>query len=84
MSDLKLASRRTFLQGTTAAAAGLTLSSLARSAHAAGSDDLKVALIGCGGRGHGAAENCLTANENVKIIAVADAFESRPRAPPAV
>ena len=59
MSDLKLASRRNFLKGTTAAAAGLTLSSLARSAHAAGSDKIKMALIGCGGRGNGAAENCL-------------------------
>ncbi len=77
MNDLKLASRRSFLKGTTAAAAGLTLSGLARSAHAAGSDVLKIALIGCGGRGQGAAENCLTANDNVKIIAVADAFEGR-------
>ena len=77
MSDSKLASRRNFLKGTTAAAAGLTLSSLARSAHAAGSDKIKMALIGCGGRGSGAAENCLTANENVKIVAVADAFEGR-------
>lgn len=77
MSDLKLASRRNFLKGTTAAAAGLTLSSLARTAHAAGGDTIKIALIGCGGRGSGAAENCLTANENVKIVAVADAFEGR-------
>ncbi|MGO9115193.1 MAG: Gfo/Idh/MocA family oxidoreductase [Thermoguttaceae bacterium] len=75
MSDSKLASRRNFLKGTTAAAAGLTLSSLARSAHAAGSDVVKIALIGCGGRGNGAAFDCLTANDQVKIIAVADAFE---------
>ena len=41
MSDSKLASRRNFLKGTTAAAAGLTLTSLARTAHAAGSDTIK-------------------------------------------
>ncbi len=77
MSDLKLASRRTFLKGTTAAAAGLALSSLAGSAHAAGSDKIKVALIGCGGRGKGATENCLTADPTVRVVAVADAFETQ-------
>jgi predicted dehydrogenase len=75
MSDSKFASRRTFLKGTTAAAAGLTLSSLARSAHAAGSDKIKVALIGCGGRGSGAIRNCLDADPAIHVVAVADAFE---------
>ncbi|MGA2257466.1 MAG: Gfo/Idh/MocA family oxidoreductase, partial [Thermoguttaceae bacterium] len=75
MSDSKLASRRTFLKGTTAAAAGLTLSSLTRSAHAAGSDKIKVALIGCGGRGSGAIRNCLDADPAIQVVAVADAFE---------
>ena len=75
MSDSNLASRRNFLKGTTAAAAGLTLSSLARSAHAAGSDKIKVALIGCGGRGSGAIRNCLDADPAIHVVAVADAFE---------
>jgi predicted dehydrogenase len=48
---------------------------VARSAHAAGGDQLKVALIGCGGRGNGAAFDCLGAGDNIKIVAVADAFE---------
>ena len=50
---------------------------LGRSAHAAGSDVLKVGLIGCGGRGTGAAGNALDADKNVKLVAMADAFADR-------
>jgi myo-inositol 2-dehydrogenase / D-chiro-inositol 1-dehydrogenase len=50
---------------------------IARSAHAAGDDELKIALIGCGGRGTGAVVNCLDACKNVRLIAVADAFADR-------
>lgn len=57
-----------------ALAAGL---SVARSAHAAGSDLVKVALIGCGGRGTGAAINALSTKANVKLVAMADAFQDR-------
>ncbi len=80
MSNKHMASRRDFLKSSTAAAAGLALAgglSFARSAHAAGGDELKIALIGCGGRGTGAAVNCLDSVENVKLIAVADAFADR-------
>jgi myo-inositol 2-dehydrogenase / D-chiro-inositol 1-dehydrogenase len=69
-------SRRTFLK-TSALAAGAAVAgnlALARSAHAAGSDVLKVALIGCGNRGTGAAYNILSAKPNVKLVAMADAF----------
>jgi hypothetical protein len=52
---------------------------LARSAHAAGSDQIKIALIGCGGRGVGAARNCLDVRDNIKLVAVADAFEDNAR-----
>ena len=79
MSDTRH-SRRDFLRGTTTAAAGIALASglnISRAAHAAGSEQLKVALIGCGGRGTGAAHDCLGASEDVKIIAVADAFEDQ-------
>ncbi len=75
MSDSKLASRRQILQGTTAIAAGLTLTGVARTAHAGGSDKIKVALIGCGGRGSGAIRNCLDADPAIHVVAVADAFE---------
>jgi predicted dehydrogenase len=79
MSSNSFASRRDFLKGSTAAATGLTLAgglNLARAAHAAGSDRLKVALVGCGGRGTGAAAQCLSAGENLQLVAVADAFEA--------
>jgi predicted dehydrogenase len=74
-------SRRDFLK-TTAAAAGTALAgqlSLAPAVHAAGSDVIKVGLIGCGGRGTGAAEQCLRADPHVKLVAVGDAFEDRAR-----
>ena len=47
--------------------------------HAAGSDDIKVGLIGCGGRGTGAADNVLHSAPNVTIVALGDAFEDRAR-----
>jgi predicted dehydrogenase len=50
---------------------------LAKSAHAAGDDMLKVGLIGCGGRGSGAASQALHADPHVKLWAMADAFEDR-------
>lgn len=69
-------SRRSFLKATTLAAAAGSLS-IARSAHAAGDDVLKIGLVGCGGRGTGAAANALAADPNTKITALGDAFEDR-------
>ena len=68
-------SRRHFLGATAAASAGVL--ALSRGAHAAGSDVLKVGLVGCGGRGTGAAANAINADPGVKIVAVADAFADR-------
>ncbi len=58
---------------------GLILGSLpvGASAFAAASSELKVAVIGCGGRGTGAANQALQADEGVKIVALADAFRNR-------
>lgn len=73
-------SRRDFLKGSLAVAAGAAVASqlsIARSAHAAGSGEIKAALIGCGGRGTGAMSDSMTADPGVKVIAVADAFEDR-------
>lgn len=74
--------RRSFLKssaalGTAAAVGSLTLS---QSAHAAGSDTLKVALIGCGGRGNGAAVNATKGDENLKITVLADIFPDKVQA----
>ena len=80
MSEKKIDSRRDFLKSSTVAAAavaaGLNLKGT-RMAHAASTDEVKIALIGCGGRGRGAAANNLKACENTKIVAVADAFQDK-------
>jgi len=80
MSDQRKASRREFLKGSTAVAAGAAVAgslNIARTAHAAGDDVIKVALIGAGGRGTGAVAQQMNADKNVKLVAVADAFENR-------
>ncbi|MCL4194572.1 MAG: Gfo/Idh/MocA family oxidoreductase, partial [Thermoguttaceae bacterium] len=69
-------SRRDFLQ-TTAAGAGLAALGLSRSVHAAGSDKIRIGLIGCGGRGSGAADNAMNAGPDVTLVAMADIFEDR-------
>jgi myo-inositol 2-dehydrogenase / D-chiro-inositol 1-dehydrogenase len=77
MNEAKQANRRDFLKGTTVAAAGIALAgglNLSQAAYAAGSDELKVALIGCGGRGTDATAQCLSNCPNMKLIAMADAF----------
>jgi predicted dehydrogenase len=80
MIDQRTASRRNFLKssalGGIALAGGL---SIERMAHAAGSERIKVAVVGCGGRGRGAAANCLEADPAVRIVALADAFEQPPQ-----
>jgi predicted dehydrogenase len=45
--------------------------------HAGGSGMIKVGLVGCGGRGTGAAEQALTADSGTKLVAMADAFQDR-------
>lgn len=73
------ASRREFLQTSAAAVSGAAIASLplGRSAHAAGSDVLKVGLIGCGGRGSGAALQALNADPNARLVAMADVFADK-------
>jgi len=50
---------------------------ISRSAYAAGSDAIKIGLIGCGGRGSGSIANALTANPGARLVAIADAFADR-------
>jgi predicted dehydrogenase len=74
-------SRRGFLQRTAATAAAATALSpalgLGRNAHAAGSGAIKVGVIGCGGRGSGAAANAMNAGKDVHLVAMADVFADR-------
>jgi predicted dehydrogenase len=67
-------SRRDFLKASAAVAAGAMA---APHVHAGGGDTLRVGLIGCGGRGTGAAAQALNADKNVKLVAMGDAFEDR-------
>jgi myo-inositol 2-dehydrogenase / D-chiro-inositol 1-dehydrogenase len=72
--------RRRFLQQAAAAAVGTTIASRFATipgAYAGGTDEIRVGLIGCGGRGTGAALNCVNSAEGVKLIALADAFQDR-------
>ncbi len=67
------ATRRRFLQASAAATAALSLSDVPF-VHAQGSDTLRIGLIGCGGRGTGAAQQALSADPNVRLVAMGDAF----------
>jgi predicted dehydrogenase len=66
--------RRDFLTAGAAVAAGLSLSP---HLYAAESDEIRVGLIGCGGRGTGAAEQCIRAAKGMKLVAMGDAFKDR-------
>ena len=74
---LTTSSRRSFLKQSAAACAVLTGLSVARSAHAQGSGSIKIGLIGCGGRGLGAAKQALETGKDVKLVAVGDYFKSK-------
>ena len=71
-------SRREFIKNTTRITAVSALAGVALPhVHAAGIDQLNVALIGCGGRGAGAASNALQQSGPPKLVAMADVFEHR-------
>jgi len=72
-------SRREFLKNTGRIAATSALAAgIVPKVYAAGNDTIKVALIGCGGRGTGAASNALSVkNGPIKLVAMADVFPRR-------
>ncbi len=73
-------SRRQFLKGSTTFAVGGALAPyilVKPKLHAANSETLKVGLIGCGGRGTGAASQALNADKNVMLTAMGDIFDDR-------
>jgi myo-inositol 2-dehydrogenase / D-chiro-inositol 1-dehydrogenase len=70
--------RRSFIQKTALiSGSALAVAPTISSAFYAGSDKIKIALIGCGGRGTGAAFQALSVKENVELVAMADAFSDR-------
>ena len=73
-------SRRDFLKQSSAAVLSGSLAAtlpMARHAHAAANDIIRIGLVGCGGRGSGAAVQALRADPCTHLVAVADAFEDR-------
>ncbi|HOX04433.1 MAG TPA: Gfo/Idh/MocA family oxidoreductase [Candidatus Paceibacterota bacterium] len=74
--------RRGFLKTSALAASSAVagMLPLARSAHAAGSDVIRLGMIGCGGRNTGAAAQALSADPGVRLVAMCDFFMDRVKA----
>ena len=71
-------SRRDALKTTATVLGGAVAASLNARVHAAGgTDTLKVGLVGCGGRGGGAAVNALSADPHTRLVAMGDVFGDR-------
>src|SRR5882672_12223892 len=73
--------RRDFVKASAVTAAALPFVgaslAVARSAHVAGSDTIKLGLIGCGGRGTGAAKQALIADKGNVLWSMGDVFQDR-------
>ncbi|GJM27972.1 MAG: dehydrogenase [Cyclobacteriaceae bacterium] len=77
--NLSSFTRREFCKASAIAGGGILATTLpvAASAHVGGSDTITVALVGCGGRGTGAAIQALSTEIPVQLVAMADAFQDR-------
>ncbi len=77
--DDQVGSRRKFLKMSAASTLGVSLGVMSSTdfAFAGGSDTLRVGLVGCGGRGTGAARDAVMSAEGVVITAMGDLFEDR-------
>jgi len=74
------AARRSFMKTTAGVVAGTTLAGAASSVpafHVAGREVIKIGLVGCGGRGTGAAQDAMRTAGSTELVALADAFENR-------
>jgi myo-inositol 2-dehydrogenase/D-chiro-inositol 1-dehydrogenase len=70
--------RRAFLKTSSTATVAMTaLGSALQGVHAAGSDRIRVGLVGCGVRGTGAAMNCVLSSPGVEITALGDVFKDQ-------
>jgi predicted dehydrogenase len=69
--------RRSFIKTTAAVSLGAIASQIGARAYAAGSDKIRIGLIGCGGRGMDAVRNCIDASESIELVAMADLFKDR-------
>ena len=74
----RLTTRRAFLKTSGAALAGAALTgATARPGYTAEEHTIKIALVGCGGRGTGAAANAMSTSGPTRLCAMADVFEDR-------
>jgi len=72
--------RRDFMKSGSAAVVGTVVASqmpMSANAYYSSDDEIKIGLIGCGGRGTGAASQALSTKENIKLVAMADVFRDR-------
>src|SRR5437764_6232079 len=69
--------RRDFLGTSASVGVASALMASGNYAFARADSKIKVGVIGCGGRGSGAANNCAVSSENVEIYALGDAFQDR-------
>jgi len=78
MKDLNV-KRRDFVKGSAVLAGGIAMGMPLTSGAFAGAQKktIKLAIVGCGGRGTGAASQALKADPDVQIVAMADAFQDR-------
>jgi predicted dehydrogenase len=78
MSDQATPHRRDFLKTSAAGVVGAAVASqLVANVHAAGSDVIRIGLVGCGGRGTGAAGQALHADPGARLVAMGDIFPDR-------
>ena len=70
--------RRDFIRSSAVAGGTLLAAGLrAPAVHAAGSDEIRIGLVGCGGRGSGAAADAVKSSPGVRVVAIGDAFADR-------
>ncbi|EON79150.1 Myo-inositol 2-dehydrogenase [Lunatimonas lonarensis] len=78
MEPIKNNQRRDFLKTSALITGGALLNPFSLpGAYAAGSDEIKIAVVGCGGRGTGAVFQAFETGHNIKLVGMADAFEDR-------
>src|SRR5690349_11262264 len=70
-------SRRDFVAASATAGAATALMATTNFAYARADSKIRVGLIGCGGRGSGAANDCASSSDNVELYAMGDAFKDR-------
>jgi myo-inositol 2-dehydrogenase/D-chiro-inositol 1-dehydrogenase len=73
---MSASTRRSFLTNTS----GLAISAATHAFASGGSSDIKIALIGCGGRGTGACNQALSAGSTIKLVALVDPLEGKAQA----